>query len=457
MPAIDALLGLKDAYRGRRGFILATGPSLAYKDLSFLADEVTIALNLAPLMCDQWGFEPTFHMVGDRLVYPRFSPIFERLTKGTRTKKIVVAAACETFPPHIADENTFFASRMLPQDVVKFAKNPIEEGFWRGKTVAYFGLQFAYFLGFSAVYILGMDMSVQHEWGTDAHCYELRRNPRFPDLEFPHADTPYVQRGWPGHPEMWEDIKAFLLEARRTFEAAGRTLVNDARSRMDALQQEDVIRRFSSSPHVAAFVPADAVESDGRIGALRELQGKPLFLHVLDALQSCHAVDEFYLDAGSEEIAGLASGRTRITRPRDVPGGVAGADQQLLFEASQVPDADIYVHVRPTAPFLRSRTIDSVVFALTQSPQHTSAVAVRGHSDAMRLPGDAGLGLTMADTVGLYVIRKQELLDSRSRVGRHPMLYPVPPGEAFTINSEEDFKTAEALATRSRDVAVHPA
>jgi CMP-N-acetylneuraminic acid synthetase len=396
-------------------------------------------------------------MVGDRLVYPRFSPVFGRLTKGTRTKKIVVAAACETFPPHLTDENTFFAPRMLPQHVVKFAKNPIEEGFWRGRTVAYFALQFAYFLGCSAVYILGMDMSVQHEWGTDAHCYELRRNPRFPDLEFPHADTPYVQRGWPGHPEMRHDIKVFLLEARRTFEAAGRTLVNDARSRMDALDREDVIRRFSGSPHVAAFVPADAVESDGRIGALRELQGKPLFLHALDALQSCHAVDEVYLDTGSEEVARLASGRKRITRPGDVPGGAAGGDRQLLFEASQVPHADIYVHVRPTAPFLRSRTIDRVVFALTQSPQHTSAVAVRGHSDAMRLPGAAGPALTMADAVGLYAIRKQELLEWSSRVGRHPMLYPVPLDEAFTINSEEDFTAAEALANRSRDVAVHPA
>src|SRR6185369_16183237 len=328
------------------------------------------------LMCDQWGFEPTFQMVGDRLVYPRFAPVFERLTKGTGTKKIVVAAACETFPSYLADENTFFAPRMLPQHVVKFAKNPIDEGFWRGKTVAYFALQFAYFLGFSTVYILGMDMSVQHEWGTDSHCYELRRNPRFPGLEFPRADTPYVRRGWPGHPEMWNDIKAFLLEARRTFEAAGRTLVNDVRSHMDALERQDIIRRFGGSPRVAAFVPADAIESDGRIGALRELHGKPLFLHVLDTLQSCHAVDDVYLDTGSEEAARLARGRKRINRPVGVPGGAAGADQQLLFEASQVPDADIYVHVRPTAPFLRARTIDRVVFALTQAPRHTSALAV---------------------------------------------------------------------------------
>jgi CMP-N-acetylneuraminic acid synthetase len=447
---IDELRGLKDAYQGRKAFILATGPSLAYKDLSFLANEVTIALNLAPLMCDQWGFEPTFHMVGDRFVYPRFSSVFEQLTRGTRTKKIVVAAACETFPRHLADQNTFFSPRMLPQHVVKFAKDPIEEGFWRGKTVVYFALQFAYFLGFSTVYILGMDLSVQHEWGTDAHCYELRRNPRFPDLEFPRADTPYVHRGWPGNPDVRNDITAFLLEARRVFESAARSLVNDVRSHTDALEQEDIIRRFGGSPHVVAFVPVDHVDLGGRIDALRELRGQPVFLHVLDALQSCHAVDDVYIDTGSEEVARLAKGLKRIRPPKEVPDS---AHQRLRCEASQVPDADIYVHARPTGPLLRPRTIDRVIFAITHSSQHASAVAVTERNNAAPIPVDAGFAPTAADAVSLYVCRRQALFDSTSHIGRTPMFYPVPRAEAFIVDSDDDFETAEALATRSSDVA----
>jgi CMP-N-acetylneuraminic acid synthetase len=433
MPLIDELLPLKDAYRGRRGFVIATGPSLAYKDVSFLANEVTIALNLAPLMCDQWGFQPTFHMVGDRLVSPQFSTLFEQLTKGTRTKKIVVAAACETYPAGLADDNTYFAPWMLPQDVVKFARDPIHEGFWRGKTVAYFALQLAYFLGFSEVYVVGMDMSIDHEWGTDAHCYELRRNPRFPDVQFPRADTQYIQRGWTGRPEMQQDINAFMREARRTFEAAGRRLVNDSRSRLCVLEQEDIIRRFSNSPHVVAFVPVDAAGIEGRI-QLRPLAGKPLFLHTLDTLRRCHAVDDVYLDTDSETVADLVPDRKRIGQPGNAPADKADEDQQLLFEASQVPDADVYVHVRPTAPFLRPATIDNAVFALTRSPQHTSVRAV----------------VDGAGPVGLHVIRRGELLESRSRVGRRPLSHPVPRREAFTIETDKDFEAAEALIAGPR-------
>jgi len=55
MP-LDSLLSLQNAYAGKRGFIVATGPSLAYKNMSFLKDEITISMNLGPLMFDQWDF-----------------------------------------------------------------------------------------------------------------------------------------------------------------------------------------------------------------------------------------------------------------------------------------------------------------------------------------------------------------------------------------------------------------
>jgi hypothetical protein len=254
---------------------------------------------------------------------------------------------------------------MLPQHVVKFAQNPIDDGFWRGKTVAYFALQLAYFLGFDEVYVLGMDMTANHEWGSDAHCYELRRNPRFPDLEFPRAQTAYVQRGWPGHAEVRDEIRAFLIEARANFEAAGRRLVNDARSAMDALEQEDVIRTFSSSPHVVAFVPADGSSS------------RPLVLRALDTLLSCHAVDEVYLDTGSEEIARAAGDRKckTIRRSTDWTADAGDADALLRCEASFVPDADVYIQARPSDSFPPPRAIDEAIFAWTQRPPSGSTAA----------------------------------------------------------------------------------
>lgn len=457
MPDIQELLRLKDAYRGRKGFILATGPSLAYKDLSFLKDEVTIALNLAPLMCDQWGFRPTFHMVGDRYVYPLFSQVFEQLTKNTDITKIVVAAACETFPAHLTDANTYFSRQMLPQGNVRFSKNPLEEGFWRGKTVTYYALQFAYFLGFAEVYILGMDMTVNHDWGTDAHCYELRRNPRFPDLEFPHIQTHFIQRGLPGNPHFWGIIKEFLVEARTAFEAVGRKLINDTRSTMDALDQEDIIRKFSDNPHVVAFLTVKDTGPGAQCNCMRQLDGKPIFLHVLDTLVSCHAVDEVYLDTESENAAKLAKERMGKKIQR-VPGASTNATdphQMLLSEASQVLDGDIYIQVLPTAPFLRRSTIDTAVYTLAQSPQHTSVISVVEQQCLSKkeqaqncyssdLPNTRNRAPATNESMSLYAVRRRELFASTATTGRNPIFFPISPLEVFDIKTEEDLQIAEA-------------
>lgn len=141
------------------------------------------------------GFQPTFHLAADKFVYPQFKELFEKTIKNTSTKKLVIASACETFPEELRDENTFFIPLKHPQEVVNFSKDPIRDGFWRGKTVAYDAMQFAHFLGLSEVYILGMDMTINHEWGSNAHCYELQKNIKFANLDFPKTESNYIQRG----------------------------------------------------------------------------------------------------------------------------------------------------------------------------------------------------------------------------------------------------------------------
>ena len=185
MSNLKDILKLENQFKDRRCFIVCTGPSLAYKELFFLKDEITLGVNLAPLMFDQLGFQPSFNLVSDKFVYPNFKEVFKKLTKGNETKKIIIASACETFPNELEDENTYFIPKKHPQKIINFSENPLRDGFWRGKTVAYDALQFAYFLGFKEVYVLGMDMSMNHSWGKNGHCYEVQKNQNFSDLIFP--------------------------------------------------------------------------------------------------------------------------------------------------------------------------------------------------------------------------------------------------------------------------------
>lgn len=458
--SLDSILNMQNAYKGKRGFIVATGPSLAYKNMSFLKDEITITMNLGPLMFDQWGFQPTFHLAADKYVYPQFKEMFEKTIYNTSTKKVIIASACETFPEELRDENTFFSTIKHPQEIINFSKDPFSNGFWRGKTVAYDAMQFAYFLGLSEVYILGMDMTVNHDWGTNSHCYELQKNSKFTNITFPKTNDFYIQRGLPGHPEYFDLIKKYFTKAKEIFEQDGRTIINDSRSQLDVFSQEDVLNKFSHVPKIVAVIPAKGTSSRVISKNIRPLDGKPLFLHVMDTALSSKTIDEVYLDTESEDVAKLAENRNynRIIRPIELADNATDGNKLLLFEASQVPSADIYVQILPTAPFLSRDTIDGAIYELIKNPKLQSLTAVLkqkqylwsndGHPlnyDPKKIPNSINLSPSIIETMGLYVIRKEELLKTKTRLGNKPLLFEIPLLESFDINTEEEFSIAEAI------------
>lgn len=242
MNTNKGLLDMQNKFQGREGYIVATGPSIANKDMGFLENEITLGLNLVPLMFDMWGFLPTFNLVADKYVWPKFQSTFETLLKNQDVDKLIIASACDTFPIESQDNRTYMIPKKMPQEVIKFSENPISDGFYRGKTVTYDAVQFAFFLGFDKVYILGMDFSVNHEWGKNGHCYEIQRNPKFSDLEFPNTQSHVIQRGLPGNPQYADLIRQYFSKAREHYENAGRELIIDNSSHLDVLEKEKILK-----------------------------------------------------------------------------------------------------------------------------------------------------------------------------------------------------------------------
>lgn len=239
---LNKLLELENKFKGREGYIVATGPSLANRNMDFLENEITLGLNLVPLMFDMWGFLPTFNLVADKFVWPKFKSTFETLLQEKPVDKLIIASACDTFPNESKDERTYLIPKKMPQEVIKFSENPIINGFYRGKTVTYDAVQFAFFLGFDKVNILGMDFSNNHNWGTNGHCYEIQRNPKFPNLEFPNTQSHVIQRGLPGNPHYVNLIREYFSKAREHYEKAGKELIIDSSSKLDVLKKEKILR-----------------------------------------------------------------------------------------------------------------------------------------------------------------------------------------------------------------------
>ncbi len=449
---------IKGSYKSRRCFIVAPGPSLAYKDLSFLKDEITIALNLSILTLNLFDINPTFSIVADKYQYSNFSAAYEALTFNKPTKKIIVASACDTFPERLKDSSTFFFPNKLQQEIPSFSENCVEQGFARGKTVAFDAIQFAYYLGFKEIYIIGMDMGMGEEWGISGHSYEVHKNKKFPDLIFPDKNSYEITRGAPGHPEYVPFIEKCMSLANIAFKKEGRKIFNDIRSALDIFDKKDILKEFGASKKIVAFVPAKGTSTRVQNKNARTLGNKPLFLHILDTLLSCRTINEVYLDTESDKIFKIASSRMckQLRRDSSLATNKTNGNELLLNEASQV-EADIYVQALPTAPFISRETIDEAVFALLTSKEKDSVFTVKKDKfylwsstgtpkyNIQNIPNSADLEDTIFETMGLYIIRKESLLREKSRIGRNPIMFEVSLIESIDIDTYDDFDTAEII------------
>jgi len=450
---------MKDSYKGKRCFIVGTGPSLAYKDLSFLKNEITIALNLAIMTLDIYGIQPTFNIIADKYQYINYREIYEKLSYKTSIKKIIVASACDTFPKELIDNNTFFFPIKLQQENADFSEELIKKGFARGKTVAFDAIQLAYYLGFEEVYIIGMDLKMDCEWGENGHCYEIQKNNKFQNAKILTKKDYEIQRGPPGHPEYMALINKCMTIAKIKFEKLNRKLINDSRSYLEILDKKDILKEFGNIKKVVAFVPAKGTSSRIPNKNIKVLGEKPLFLHILDTLLNCHTIDEVYLDTESDEIFKLAKKRKHKCLKRDsqLATNKTDGNQLLLNEAKNI-DADIYVQALPTAPFLSEQTIDDAVFKLLTSKNNDSLFAVKKDKiylwkkdgtpvnyDPVNIPNSIELEETIVETMGLYVIKKDVLFEKKSRIGKFPILFEIPILESTDINTIGDFKFAEII------------
>lgn len=215
---------------------------------------------------------------------------------------------------------------------------------------------------------------------------------------------------------------------------------------------------------VVAFLPAKGSSARIQNKNVKLLDGKPLFLHTLEKLAACSFIDEVYLDTESDEIADLASEvPCRILR-RSAELASNQTDGNALFmnEVRHV-EADVYIQILGTSPFISPDTILRAMKAVTESAgEHDSAVLVRRDKQYQwrdgkpsynieKIPNSVDLEETIIETMGLYVVSRQAALETKRRIGRKPALIDASPLEAVDVNWPEDFDLANLIAAGMRE------
>lgn len=148
---------LNEKYTGKRCFIIGNGPSLRAEDLDLLVNEYSFAFNRIYYMFDKTEWRPTFYCTQDeKIVRNSLMEIKNNI------KTPYIFAPINLYWYYGLDLNTnyyFCPKQTQSDDEVPVFSEDISHEIGVGNTVAFTAMQLAAYMGFSEIYLLGIDHS----------------------------------------------------------------------------------------------------------------------------------------------------------------------------------------------------------------------------------------------------------------------------------------------------------
>jgi len=212
------LNALRNAYQGKRCFIIGNGPSLKKTDVRLLSKEVTIGCNGLFLLFGEMGYLPTFYAVEDYLVAEDRA---EQINQIRGTTKV--------FPRRLAycllpDQDTIYINFRYEhfKDRPRFNPRFDQLVYWGG-TVTYLNIQLAYYIGCREVYLIGVDHNYrvpsQEEIDEKKVIVSKEEDPN-------HFHPDYFGPGYRWHDPKVERMEQSYLSAKEFGDAHGLKIYN---------------------------------------------------------------------------------------------------------------------------------------------------------------------------------------------------------------------------------------
>lgn len=151
-------------HKGERCFIVGTGPSLRMEDVDMLKDEYTFAVNSCLTMYDKTEWRGTYYgivdshtvaIMGDQLKREDIPVFFYTDIDATYDGENGIAFPKDDTANMMTDT---FWKRLFPKAFPETDfSGDITKVVYTGKSVVYAMLQFAAYMGFTEIYLLGVD------------------------------------------------------------------------------------------------------------------------------------------------------------------------------------------------------------------------------------------------------------------------------------------------------------
>ncbi len=215
---------------------------------------------------------------------------------------------------------------------------------------------------------------------------------------------------------------------------------------------------------VYAFVPAKGTSERVENKNMRFLDGERLYIRALKTLLDCKEIDQVFLDTESEEMYKMADYLPIKFMKRDasLANNKTDGHQMFMNEVNHNPDADIYVQMLCTSPFINSETIDSAIRQLKENNNYDSAILMKKDKyyfwenglpkyDINHIPNSKDLPETIIESMGLYIVKKEAAIKTNHRYGERPLLIYGDLEELIDVNTPEDLEFAETYAKGLRN------
>ncbi|WP_083199230.1 6-hydroxymethylpterin diphosphokinase MptE-like protein [Sphingobium sp. Ndbn-10] len=243
----SALESLRDSCKGKRCFIVGNGPSLNKMDLSKLSDEYSFAVNGIFYKTEECGYRPTFYVVEDRHVIldnvdeiKKFQPAPGGFRFFPARYRFKIGAGDNTF--FLNFNRGFYDPRSSFYETPRFSTDASRRVYC-GQSVTIVNIQIAYWLGFSEVYLIGMDFSynIPDSAKVDGNVLESTED----DINHFHPD--YFGAGKKWHdPKLHNVLKSYMM-CKFMFELDGRKIFNaTAGGNLNVFERADYDGLFGS-------------------------------------------------------------------------------------------------------------------------------------------------------------------------------------------------------------------
>ncbi|WP_424832216.1 6-hydroxymethylpterin diphosphokinase MptE-like protein [Ruegeria sp.] len=243
----EYLKGVTGKYSGKRCFIIGNGPSLAAADLERIRGEISFASNKIFLIYDQTTWRPNFYCVEDKLVLTQCRSEIQQLSGCVRL-----------FPTNLfSDIKRFKGIICFPTTPPKYWDSPLDDpefpnfnpsltsGIAWGSTIVYTEIQMAIAMGFTEIYLLGLD----HQY-TEGRASKGEKGVMISEGEQNHFHPLYRPPGEKWHSPNLHVLEVSYKKARFEAEKLGIRIVNcSRRTNLSVFEREDLESVLASEPN----------------------------------------------------------------------------------------------------------------------------------------------------------------------------------------------------------------